>query len=234
MPNISVICVTNRPGSAAFLSLQLHKQAFQDFEVILADDADQPPLFDKQFKPRAKHPTDAWNLNKAYNDAVAQAQGDLLVFLQDFIWIPANGLQRFWDVHELFPDDFFTGCGHKALRGLEGISEVDDRVFGHPGLAPTNFTFWELNWAAAPRATFPSFQEDLDQFYGGENIVIAKKAELSGAHFWLDRSNVCIGYSQDFCGGRPQDWEARHINKDGRLTRYLQDLELDRSTSEHF
>lgn len=206
---ISVICVSKREGSIKFLNEQLDKQTFKDFEIIFANDSN-----DKGgFKPRQKKEGDSWNLNKSYNDCLDKAKGELLVFLQDFIWIPANGLQRFWDIYQIYPTALITGCGHKAKKGLEGISEIDDRVFGERKVSECHWSDWELNWASCPKNIMPRFDEDMDKYYGGENQIIALKAFKKGYKIYIDRLNVCIGYSQKECGGRPDDWEKCHANK---------------------
>ncbi len=210
-PKISIVCVTNRKGAAAYLKEQLDKQTFQDFEVIVADDSGDPINPDwKHFVPRPKKPGDVWNLNKAYNDALNLVQGELVVFLQDFIWIPANGLERFWEVYQLYPDALITGVGHKAKDGIEGITEVDERAIGEPGLSPGDYSHYELNWSSCPSKLLIPFDENMDKHYGGENQYFASKIL---APIWIDRSNQCIGLSQAFCGGRPTDWEAKHFNK---------------------
>ncbi len=137
-------------------------------------------------------------------------------FLTDFIWIPANGLERFWEVYQLYPDALVTGVGHKAQDGLEGISETDERVFGEPGVHETDFTWYELNWASCPTKIAPRFDEAMDEFYGGENQVFAMKAVARGHKIYLDRSNVCIGLNQAQWG-RPTDWEEKHHNKENRI-----------------
>lgn len=215
MPKISVVCVTNRKGAFDFIRKQLEKQTFQDFELIMADDSGVLSHV-SQFKPRQKNEGDVWNINKAYNDCLDRVEGELIVFLQDFIWIPANGLQKFWDDYQIYPEALITGVGHKAKSGLEGISEVDDRMFGEPGLHPGSFSHYELNWASCPTKLAPRFDEDMDKNYGGENQVFAIKAN---ADIYIDRSNICVGYSQEEVGGRPDDWEEKHFNK----TNVLQD-----------
>lgn len=207
--------VTNRKDAYRFLASQLDKQTFpaEDFEVIVADDLKTGDYNDGRvqwFKPRQKNEGDVWNLNKAYNDCLDKVQGELIVFIQDFIWIPANGLQRFWDDYQIYPEALITGVGHKGIDGKEGISEVDDRVFGEPGLHKGSYSHFELNWAACPTKIAPRFDEDMDAIYGGENQVFSIKANTD---VYIDRSNVCIGYPQEYCGGRPEDWEEKHINK---------------------
>lgn len=224
MPKVSVICVTNRKGWFSILKDDMDRQTFRDFEVIVADDSREDVDVPKGwtvFQPRKKGENDVWNLNKAYNDCLVKAKGELLVFLQDYIWIPANGLQRFWDDYEQFPNSLITGVGHKALHGLEGISETDMRMFGDKDMEPANFSFWELNWASCPKILMSYFNEDMDRFYGGENQYVARRAELYGCKVMIDRKNVCIGYNQSECGGRPANWERMHVNKAGRMGMFM-------------
>lgn len=227
MPKISVIFVTNRKGWENILHFNLFRQTFRDFEIIVADEyaLDATIMFgDHHFKPREKLKGDVWNINKAYNDAIYRATGELLVFLQDYIWIPDDGLERFWNLHEKYPVSFLAGVGHKAAFLLHGISEVDPKTEGSKLPEEVNHTYFELNWGAAPRDIMPLFNEEMDKYYGGENQYVARKAILAGASVIIDRQNVCIGYSQASCGGRPDNWEIMHANKEGRLAGFLSQL----------
>lgn len=228
IPKISVILVSNRKKFDEIFYNNLERQTFRDFEFIVADENIDSYLETKTwFKPRAKLGGDIWNINKAYNDCLDRATGELLVFLQDFIWIPDDGLQRFWDDYQAHPNALITGVGHKAKDGLEGISENDYRVDEtKTGLHPCTFAEWEMNWACAPRKIMPRFNEKMDWFYGGENQYVAKLAQLNGAELLVDQSNRCIQYSQEFCGGRPEDWEESHCNKSGRLQSFLRYLDI--------
>lgn len=208
---ISVVCVTNRKGAVEYLKHQLDKQTFTDFEVIVADDGQNATVKEyKQFVPRPQNPGNVWNFNKAYNDCLNLVQGELVVFLQDFIWIPANGLERFWEVYQIYPNALITGVGHKAASGIEGISEFDFRVHGEPGLSPANPSLYELNWSSCPSSLLIPFNEQMDDCYAGSEKVWANTIN---APVFVDRSNQCIGLSQEFCGGRPQDWEEKHFLK---------------------
>lgn len=222
-PSISVVCVTRRTGAIDFLLQQLDKQTFQDFEIIIADDShDTRRTRDARthiFTPRPPGTGDAWNLNKAYNDAFAKASGELIVFLQDYIWVPANGLERFWDLYGIYPNDLITGCGHKYENNK--IQETDDRCYGERELVPSDWTFYELNYASCPRKLAPLFEEDMDHYYGGENQIFALQATQKGAKIWLDRTNECKG---EIHKDRPEDWEEKHSNKKGRLNTIINNL----------
>jgi hypothetical protein len=193
---------------------QLDKQTFKDFEFICANDSGE----DGGFIPRQKDGGDCWNLNKAYNDAIKQAKGELLVFIQDFIWIPANSLQRFWDVYSIYGKILVTGCGHKYEKDLKTIDEFDDRTIGKKRVEEVNFTQWELNYSSCPRDYMPEFDEEMDKQFGGENAYISYKAKLP---VYLDRLNECKGLSQEICGGRPENWEKFHINKTNKIQQWI-------------
>ncbi len=121
-PSISVVTVTKRPGSLDITWGSLRRQTSCDFEWILCDE-----LFDWRRRevdeyvndPRLHHipaPTrkgDLWNLNKSYNEALRHCRGELVVSLQDYIWIPPEGLANYWRVYQdLGPRAFLTGISH--------------------------------------------------------------------------------------------------------------------------
>jgi len=235
-PKISLLVVTNRPGGIEILKDNLDRQTFRDFEVVLVDELydwrkEEVAEYLKEYqlthlKPRPKLEGDAWNLNKAYNDGIAASRGKFLVSLQDYIWISANGLHRFWETYEMHPLALVTGVGHKyknpdkldhrgriscfkELRHPTVVEEFDDRMRFEFGLREQNSTYYELNWSSFPMGM--KFDEEMDKCFGGDNVVFAK---ASGLTVYVDRINECKGYSTKLFG-RPGGWEENHFNKIG-------------------
>ncbi len=207
MTKISVICATIRPGAQEFLEKQLSKQTFKSFETIIVGRT-------------CEVGNNVWTLNRDYNWALGQAKGELIVFLQDFIEIPANGLARFWEIYQIYPNDLVTGCGHKYKDGK--IVETDERCFGDFKLVESDWTYYELNWSSCPAKIAPRFEEDMDKFYGGENQIFALKAKLEhDSEVWIDRTNVCKGIAHE---DRPDNWEICHINKNNRHNKKIKEL----------
>lgn len=241
-PKVSVLCVTNRPGSLAIIRDGLKKQTYKNFNLVIVDGLrDRDPGVDlsgsglnwewySEPEPKNKQVTSVpFNLGQAYNFGITQCSGEYIFCLQDYIWIPANAIEKFVDRIILDPEKktAVIGVGHKAkypdsldgdfTKRPTGISEIDDRLVGDDrGTQWTNYSQFELNYAMCPRKMFydaGGMEESFDNtFYGADNTALALKAEMMGYKFLIDKSNECIGYNQSIFS-RPSDWEERHNNK---------------------
>lgn len=254
-PRISVITVTKRPGSIDITWASLERQTFQDFEWILCDE-----LYEWRRKevaeyvndPRLLHiaspidDRDLWNLNKASNEALRHCRGELVVWLQDYIWSPHDGLQKFWDIYRALGPHLVTGCGHKAAHPSIILAEGKITIFSSPytekptgifepdcrmttttrRLELTNPSHWELNWAAAPLSAFTrlgGFEEKHDrEFYSCDNLSIAFRAQSFGYQIFIDGTNECTGFPHQLYWPRPQDWDEKH-GMHGKFERWYRD-----------
>lgn len=253
---ISVVTVTNRPGSIDITWQTLARQSFADFEWILCDE-----LYKWRRREVAAYVSDGrlchvpapvvdgdlWNLNKSYNEALRQCRGELVVSLQDYTWIAADGLERFWDLFRARgPKVFVSGVGHGyapppmhdpwgkvSVFGAEFSPEafvagplirtgVDVRTTGDRGGHATGPRSWELNWGAAPLEALyeiGGFPEDHDrQFVSCDNLSVAYAAQSRGYEFLLDKTNECHLLDHRTLFARP-GWEANH-GKNGRWERW--------------
>lgn len=252
MPRISVLYVTNRPGGFDVLKHDLRRQTFEDFEVVVVDDlADERgaavreylSTFDPTYvDPRDPRPSDVWNLNKAYNDGIRACEGELIVSLQDYLWIDEDGLARFWEVYE-DTGGFVTGVGDKygdpsTAADLEAPITIFEEPYADPPTDPvehdsrnepprevaeTDFRHWELDWAAFPRGAayaLGGFDEAMDRVYSGDNVAFAYRASKVGYEFYVDRRNESRGFSHAQWFPYPDDWEDEHFNNHPRLGKY--------------
>jgi hypothetical protein len=258
-PKITVLTVTNRPGGLDVLKHDLRRQTVDDFELVLVDDRheqrkeaaiDYMSEFDLTYvEPREPSGIDVWNLNKAYNDGIGASEGELIVSLQDYIWIPDDGLERFWRLYE-HTEGFVTGVGHKYARPSEAadldgdvtifeaefdgkpsdLVERDTRTRAEMQLFETDYSNFELNWGAFPRGAayaIGGFDERMDRVYSGDNLQFAYRASLAGYSFFLDQTNECRGFYHQNWFEYPDDWEENHFNNRPRLDRYDDGYFLD-------
>lgn len=245
VPSVSVVTVTGRPGSIDVTWGALRRQSVQDFEWVLCDELYEDrraEVAEFVADPRLHHvPAPAvgdglWNLNRAYNEALRHCRGELVVSLQDYIWVDADGLERFWSAHVDHGRRFlvtgptatyalpaaihdpngkvtiFEHCCTEPPTELLGVDE--SRFAFPPGVTEATPFSWELNWAAAPLDAFydvGGFAEEHDRlFYSCDNVTVAVMADHHGYGFLVDRDNVCRALDHGEAFPRPDDWEERH------------------------
>lgn len=141
--SVAIFTPTSRPGGLDVLEASLKRQTNQDFWWFVVDD-----LYEKRIEvwdrlraefndkvtniklgPKTKHR----NLCEAYNMAaklvLLDGSFNLFVSLQDYIWIPPDGIERFVNTHEERPNDLITGVTH--ISDVPSPSTVSDKYGGY-------------------------------------------------------------------------------------------------------
>lgn len=192
--NVAVFTPTYRPGGLDVTVASLMRQNFNNF-VWLVDDQiyDQRKEVWKMIEETVEFPVSVVSsqvakgnkrsLCAAYNlaaDYVSDSDSDfdLFISLQDYIWLPEDGIQRFVDDYTSIPTALLTGVTHisrdpypnKVVSKNSGftifevpyhdkpkrLSWEDVRVkemytTANPdSLFPVELGHWEANWAAVP------------------------------------------------------------------------------------
>lgn len=243
---ISVLYNTIRPGGFDILKNTLDKQTERDFEVVIVDGwkgEREQEVFEylqdykvTYLKGLPKLNNDVWTLNKDYNFGLSHCSGELIIFIQDYLWIPHDGFEMLLETYLQYPTALVTGHGHKAmypnksdnLNGTlsiwhtpnrekpTGMSEIEGRTINGFGIEKVGFLEWEMNFASAPKKVLDDiggFDEDMDEYYSGDNVVVACKAEKAGSKILLHKDIKIVGFNQDAFFPRPLDWEEKHSNK---------------------
>jgi glycosyltransferase involved in cell wall biosynthesis len=137
---ISVVLPTNRPSGTKFALHGLAKQSFpqKDFELIIVDD--YPEDREKLIRSRSellglwnlkvlRSKPNYWRSNRlignARNTALIHADGELVVFLDDYCWIRSRWLDEHWNTYKRTP---FTMVGAmKAVKYEGGVYDDLDQ-----------------------------------------------------------------------------------------------------------
>ena len=142
--------------------VSLRKQTLKDFEwIVERHDPQEPPDF-----------------NQAMNRALRKAKGELIVFLQDYIAIPKDGLEKFWDAYQQDKKAFFTAPVGQTLDDKEITWDWRKHKKDE-----CNFMEWEIDWGAAPKqALFDigGFDEELDKYWGFDNVNVGLRGVKAG------------------------------------------------------
>ena len=236
MPKISVMTLSNRPGGIDVMWANLLRQEFTDWEWVFIDALyeqrkDEVAQYTNN-DPRVKHIQQSQtregaytNLAHADNEGFRNCEGDLIVCLQDYIWIPPNGLSKYWEAHQAYEGKILiTGVGDQyAYPGKEEIVNPQGgvTVFERPytrrpeekcwldprkrndqgSFYACNAPSWELNWAAIPRSMIYELGGMDEQYdfkgFAWDNVNIAQRAEILGYVCYIDQTNECMGFDHD-------------------------------------
>lgn len=225
MPKFSVIYMSYRPGGYDLLAASLVHQSCQDYELICVDDMPgRRELVTRYLEgngvklktvcPSKKKSFDvAYNLANVYNTGIMLSEGDYLVFLQDYAWLPEDALAKFEaresdlkqgvvisgvglmleDSRPRFLDRpisiWDNGAGSDALSNVLDGSEI------HSVWCPTEL---ELFYACASWPTLVrtnGMLECYDHATGTLPGSFIKQLQLLGLSMDVDHANICYMYN---------------------------------------
>jgi hypothetical protein len=208
---ISVLSPTIR-GLQALRPIEqsLNAQSFTDWEWLV------------EFGNGREH-----SLNRDFNSMLRRARGELVVFAEDWVWFPLDGLERFWDAYRAMPQCFFTAPVPKS----PAFWEMDGNLFykhplelewrsENPGWV--HWMNWEADWAAAPLGVLKSiggFDERMDQKWSNDNQNVSFRAFRAGCKFWNVIDNPAVALSHDKYWKHPfrhlhdAEWSERQIKR---------------------
>lgn len=231
---VAVFTPTCRPGGIDVNREGLLRQRRTDLLWIVGDDlyseriiASTPELpvlhFDTAQNKRANGAPSS--LAAAYRHGIEVARdygADLLISMQDYLWIPDDGIARFEQMAREFPTSLLTGlCSLSNDPYADTVVDPDGgyTIFAEPfsgqkpidigwpdcrlevwepdTVAKADVIWWEANWAAIPRAPLHdkrlNFDVAYDQGHYYENQDYAMRAAALGYDVWIDTGNHAIG-----------------------------------------
>lgn len=229
--------LTNRAGGIDILWANMKRQTFTDWELIIVDalwkDREKEVkeyINDSRLKYIRQNdkPEGAYTgLAHADNQGFKACSGELIVCLQDYQWIPPEGLEKYWMIYEKDSKALVTGVGHHYsdprpvnkdgkitvfsepyTRRPEVLSWPDPRMNkDRPQLSMAEPVEWELSYASIPRKVIYDIGGMDEQFdfegFAWDNTYIAYKAKLNGSNIYLDQSNECMGFDHDLWWPNP-------------------------------
>ncbi len=228
---ISVITVSNRRGGVDINYSSLKRQTFKEWEWIFCDTLyeerkEEVQAYCKDGRVRhiqqgSKDSLARTWLNHAENQGVRESKGELIVFLQDYIHIKPDALEKFYLQYQADPKIFVSGVGHQYLCppvfDLNGLITVFEKpytqqptsvVWQDPRLRKDLGSYyeckpedWEVNYAMCPRQMLldiGGFDEEYDQIgHAFDNCSVAFRAYALGYKPYLDQSNESFSINND-------------------------------------
>lgn len=225
-PTVSVITPTIRKGFWSLMAKRLKEQSYPILEWIIIDDYEEDRsayahhigtkyginiVYKRGGRSQAYH----FGLSTANNIGWKEAKGELLVFLQDFMFPSQDGIEALVDIYRHNPNALIAPVDvyyhpkeqphidREEWFDSDTLSEVvgekywENQRLKHVGIRPSdNPAEWEMNYGAVPR----KIVDDLGGWYefyndglGFDNTEFAYRAILSGYRMLVDDTNVAIG-----------------------------------------
>lgn len=137
-----------------------------------------------EWLPRLSIPGENPDLCYQMNQALKEAQGELIVFLQDWIHITPDALETIWEAYKDNEGYAFTFPVGKVLN-QDGSGKVKWDWRNAPRAEGPNIPWmhWEMDFAACPKHFITDaggFDEEFDQGFGWEEKDLARRmANLS-------------------------------------------------------
>jgi len=226
-PRLTVITPTVRPGGIDIMWKGLKNQTFTDFRWLIVDEIRrQAEILDYTKDDRVmwllsppKKPGMFWNLDQSNNYAIKHTKSELVVILQDYIYLLPNALEKMianYDRLKQFSGDLsITGVGHKYRipsikviskthpitcydRDISRLNFSDFEIFDkdprmqNRGLHVCNPIEWEESFCLFSRNLayeLGGFDEDFDAGWGYDNVNFAERISALGYFLWLDETN---------------------------------------------
>ena len=212
---ISVLTPSNRDLEALnVVAKGLMRQSFEDFEWIVG--SPRKPVggvlvdFKHVLDPK-KQEDDYWVLNKLYNKMIREAEGELIVSIQDNTYMAPDALDKFWFHYQNNPMAIVSGVGDKYVTD-EFVSPTwkDPRRRDNRSFYECYFSDIEGNFCSVPKKALYSvggFDEWLDKHAGMDWYSVFARLHMKGEYaFYLDQTNELYSLEHP----RYDDWEERN------------------------
>lgn len=229
---VSIITPSIRPEGLEIVHKSIKRQTFPEDEMEW--------LVGSSFKPKFGTWVEDdfeggfWTLNRVYNKLFKQAKGELIVSWQDNIWIPEDGIEKFWAGYEHTEGKaLITGVGDQ-YQELNQFGKPHIKVWADPrkrsdlgSFYEVNFNDIEYNWGALPRDLVylvGGADEELDHLgLGAEIFSIGDRLNDLGYKFFIDQTNESYSLKH----GRRDDWDEKNTFFNGKYIERKRQLIAD-------
>lgn len=212
-PAVTIITPTVRFEGLTLVGKALKRQTFKDFEWLIV--APFKPAVSTPHRPIrdiARSNGDLHTLNKAYNEAISKAQGQLIISWQDYTYARPDTLERFFTHYQQEPKVLVTAVGNKySDESFTVMTWKDPRERDDLGsYYPCYFNDIEFNLCSLPKDALYAvggFDEELDKFYGMDGYSVVDRLNMLGGYdFKIDQSIKSYSLNHS----RYTDWEEKN------------------------
>jgi len=215
---VSIITPTIRLKGLNILKECLSKQTFKDAEWLIGSPFD--PKIKRAIWVKDDFKEGLWHLNRIYNKLIQTAKGELIISLQDFVWISPTGLEQFWNDYQK-TKGVISGVGDQYER-LNKWGKPEIKIWADPRKRSDEGSFYECewvdgewNWCAVSHEALVKiggFDEEMDfRCRGVDAFETNERLQEIGYKFYLDQHNesFTLRHGRENYGGE-EAWQKSH------------------------
>lgn len=220
---ISVVTTSVRPTGLPIIEKCLARQTFKDFEWIIVapkrlhcEIAELLHINYTLLEDPPKNDGDFWTLCKAWNNGYANSQGKLIVNIQDWLWFPADTLERFWNHFENNPKALVSAVGNQydsQDKYGKPINQMwEDPRITNEGFRSVNPDQMEMCMCSVPRQAIldcGGVDEIYDTCNGVQEKEMCFRLMALGYEFYMDEG---IEYRAIHHGRLSENWDDVYWN----------------------
>ncbi len=217
---VSVITPTVRKSGLEIVRKSLSKQTFKNMDWLIGSPFD--PEIEEATWIHDNFTGGCWSLNRIYNALLKSATGDIVVSLQDNIYIPPDGIEKFVNnLEKLGKQALISGVGHQYAR-LNKYGKPEIKIWEDPRKTDKYGILYESmpadcewNWCAFYKdAIFDvrGFDEKMDfRCMGVDAFQVNQRLNDLGYKFYLDQNNESFTLRHDRSSyGGEKAWNDAH------------------------
>lgn len=204
---ISVVSPSVREGGLDTLAKCLKTQTFEgEVEWLVSTPGFTPTgAIQIGMEPKGEY---RYSLNRDWNNMFKEAKGELILSIQDLIWIPADFLERMWNHYEYNPKALIAAVGHQFVD--KELVWVDPRTTRFNSFQQVDFIEVEFSACSIPRQAIidvGGLDPEWDKYYAlSEKEMCARIAKLD-YQFFIDPSIQYMAQKHPRLNG-PEEWDA--------------------------
>ena len=230
---ISIISPTIRRSGLDVVKRGILKQSYQDFEWLIGSNFD--PGIEEAVWVEDNFKDGFWSLNRITNKLIKKAKGDIIITLEDWIYINPDAVEKFvTNLEKLGKGNVITAVGNQYERMGKYKPEVC--IWSDPRKRDDFGSFYqvfyndiEFNCAGFWKSDFEKVggcDEELDMI--GSGIALYQCSDRwndMGFKFWIDQTNetYTIRHGREDYGGQ-EEWDKKHILLNGLYNKRKQEL----------
>lgn len=253
-PPVTIFTPSVRDGWFNIMAANIASQTYKNIEWIIVDDSgtDRSGLAKKYsrkyklniryMKGKDRKVKRTYSLCNANNTAIERAKGDVFVFLQDFVLMPLDGIEKIVDLYRHHPNDFLAVCDKYYAPKVKPNTKNAEDWFGgsldvvgefmrknirikNLGIRESEvITDFEQNYGAVSTRVLRElggYYEFYDEALGWDDTEIIYRGWKQGHKLIVDDTNVAVCI--DHWGTLGKDEGGKSVNRTRRMNdpRYL-------------